>query len=185
MTVMDDRLETTPPPSNLTTVPRWHPRAPKTRPNGPHLLSSPQASRGEVKVYVEGANLPWWVDDHLNLELNRLFSLPAGWDGFSSDAVTIDAIQEVVTVLLAIIDEFSLAPQFFPLRDGGIQAEWHVSGNDIEIEVSGTGETYVFAERSDGQVVADGEVRSREPGVLLRAVKTFLSELSLQQTLAH
>jgi hypothetical protein len=138
-----------------------------------------------VRVYIQGANLPWWFDEYLNQELNRLFALPAGWDGFSSDLVTIEAIQKAVTVLVMIADETTPAPQFFPLRDGGIQVEWHVGGNDIEVEVNGVGEAYVFAARSDGEVIADGEVGAEEQEQLLGATRTFLNELSKRLTLAH
>lgn len=184
MTLTDDRLATSPLPSNLTTVPRWHPYTPRMRPSDPQLLGSSEASRGELRVYVESANLPWWFDEHLNEELNRLFALPAGWDGSSSDEVTIQAVQETVAVLAAIVDETSSPPQFFPLHDGGIQVEWHVGGNDIEIEVNGAGVAYVFAARSDGAIVADGEVRRGED-VPLSAIATFLNELSTRLNLAR
>lgn len=185
MTLTDDRLATSPLPSNLTTVPTWHPYAPRTRTSDPQLLSSRRASRGEVRVYIEGANLPWWFDEYLSQELNQLYALPAGWDGFSSDQITIEAIQAAVTTLVTIADETTPAPQFFPLRDGGIQVEWHVGGNDIEIEVNGVGVAYVFAARPDGEVIADGEVGAEEQERLLRALKTFLNELSRRLALAH
>lgn len=181
MTLTDDRLATCPQPSNLTTVPTWHPYTPRTRPSDPHLLRS---SRGELKVYVEGANLPWWFDEHLSEELNRLFALPAGWDGSSSDEVTTQAVQETVAVLAAIVSEISSPPQFFPLRDGGIQVEWHVGGNNVEIEVNCAGDAYVFAERSDGEIVADGEIRRGEDEPL-RVVATFLNDLSTRLNLAR
>ena len=185
MTLTDDRLSTSTLPSNLTTVPNWHPYTPATRVNPPRLPSSPKACRGEIRVSVERARLPWWFDDHLNQALNRLFALPPSWDGSGSAEVTLEAIQGAALVLAQIVDENSPAPQFFPLRDGGIQVEWHIGGNGIEVEVDGSGEAYVFAGKASGEVVVDGEVAADEQSSLLRTLTTFLNELALRPPLAH
>jgi len=184
-TLTEDRLAASSLPSSLTTVPRWHPSRPRARSNDPHFLRSSSGSRGELRVYVEGANLPWWFDDYLNTELNRLFALPTGWDGFSADEVTIEAVRETVTVLAVIVNEASPAPQFFPLLDGGIQVEWHVGGDYTEIEVNGAGEAYILATRSNGETVADGEVRAGQDAPRIELVKTFLNELSTRLSLAN
>jgi catechol 2,3-dioxygenase-like lactoylglutathione lyase family enzyme len=185
MTLTADRLAACLPPSSLTTVPRWHPATPEGRTGDPPSVRTAQPGRGELRVYVEGAGLPWWFDDYLNRELSRLFALPAGWDGPSAEEVTVEAITEAVSVLAAVAGEAAPAPQFFPLRDGGIQVEWHIGGNDIEIEVNGAGQAYVFAARSDGQTVADGEVEANRDASPLRAVAAFLNELGTGLSLAH
>lgn len=185
MTLTADPLAAFPPPSSLTTVPRWHPSMPGARTSDPQSPGISPPRRGELRVYVDGAGLPWWFGDHLNQELNRLFALPAGWDGPSAEEVTVEAVREAASVLAAVASEAVSAPQFFPLRDGGIQAEWHIGGNDIEIEVNGAGEAYVFAARSDGQTIADGEVGTNRDASPLRAVAVFLSELGTGLSLAH
>jgi hypothetical protein len=172
-------------PSSLTTVPRWHPYAPEGRGDEPLFPRSPQSRRGSLSLYVKAANLPWWFDDYLSAELNRLFALPARWDGFSADEITLEAIQQLVAILVRIVGESSPAPQFFPLPDGGIQAEWHVGGNDIEVEVDAAGDAYVLATRSNDETVADGEVGTGRDDPAIEAVATFLNELSERLSLAH
>ena len=185
MTLTDDRLDTSLLPSNLTTIPRWHPRTPQHRDAEPGLLGSPQPRRGRLTLYVEAANVPWWFDEYLNSELNRLFALPPRWDDMSADEITIDAVQKLVAVLIRIANEGSPAPQLFPLLDGGIQAEWHVGGNDIEVEVNGLGEAYVLATRANDETVADGEVSPGRDDPVIDAAATFLNELSERLSLAH
>lgn len=185
MTLTDDRLAPTYIPSSLTTVPAWHPRLPGLRSNDLHELRYQQAARRELMVYVQGARLPRWFDDHLNVELNRLFALPAGWDGFSADEVTVEAVAETVAVLASIVNESTVAPQFFPLADGGIQIEWHVGGNDIEIEINGAGSVYVLATRSTGETVADAEIRTSGDDAIMRSISGFANELSARLGLAH
>ncbi len=136
-------------------------------------------------MYVDGAGLPWWFDDYLDRELNRLFALPAGWDDPSAEEVTLEAVRGAVSVLAAVAGEATPPPQLFPLRDGGIQVEWHVGGNDIEIEVNGAGEAYVFAARSGGQTIADGEIGANTEASPLREVAAFLDELGTGLSLAH
>jgi len=91
-------------------------------------------------------------------ELNRLVELPQGWDGRHAAQITNEAVQTTVDLLPAISDEQSVPPQFFPLPDGGIQFEWHVGGNDIEIEVDGGGEAHAVAVTADDNILFEGEI---------------------------
>lgn len=185
MTLLDDRLDTAWSSSSLTTVPtRWvqHPEPLGSSQRVPQGLPVPHR---ELMIYAEGEYLPGWFNDHLNLELNPLFALPSGWDGYTADEVTIEAVREMVGVLFVAVGKTTVPPQFFPLSDGGLQAEWHIDGNDIEIEVDGAGSAYVLATRSAGETVADAEIRANADDPHLQDVAAFLNELSERAGLAH
>ena len=185
MTLVDDRPTTATSPSSLTTVPAWHSYASELGRHHSHAFRSSPAVSRTVTVVAQGAHTPRWVRDYLNEELNKLMALPAGWDGSSAAEVTIEAVSETLTVLASLVNEATVAPQFFPLTDGGIQVEWHVGGNDIEIEVNGAGSAHVFASRSTGETVADVEIRTNSDDMPIRMVATFLNELSARLGLAH
>jgi hypothetical protein len=42
----------------------------------------------------------------------------------------------LLNILLEIMQEDYAPPQVTPLADGGVQAEWHSAGHDLEIVVS-------------------------------------------------
>jgi hypothetical protein len=109
--------------------------------------------------------------------LNSLLELRDGWDGRRARAITIPAVQSTVQVLAALMNEASAPPQFFPLPDGGIQVEWHVGGNDIEVEIDSGGEAHVIAQTSDGADVTEGIATPDRPEVLSSA-REFLQLLS-------
>jgi hypothetical protein len=185
MTLLDDRLDTAWSSSSLTTAPaQWRQRT------GPWGSSQPtarhaQAPHRELLIYAEDERLPRWFNDHLNLELNRLFALTPGWDGYTADEVTIEAVHEMVEVLFVAVSRMTVPPQFFPLADGGLQAEWHIGGNDIEIEVDGAGSAYALATKSTGETVTDAEIQADVDDPQLRVLATFLNELSSRPGLAH
>lgn len=178
MTLLDDRLDTAWSSSSLTTVPtRWL-RHPEPLGSSRRTAQGEQAPHRELMIYAEGEDLPGWFNDHLNLELNRLFALPPRWDGYTADEVTVEAVHEMVEVLFVAVGKTTVPPQFFPLPDGGLQAEWHIHGNDVEIEVDGTGSPSVLATRSTGDTVVDAEIRANVNDADLRALAAFLNELA-------
>lgn len=71
----------------------------------------------------------------------------------------------------------SALPQLFPLSDGGIQAEWLVGGNSIEIEVSPYGEAFGLATTTEGDTVAEGPLDASHADTGDQ-VRTFLAKLS-------
>jgi hypothetical protein len=133
-----------------------------------------------VTVDVPGLprwNRPWFVQ-YVEAELNVLCALREGWDGHRAQPITINAIEGTVQVLGALMDQTSPPPQLFPLPDGGIQAEWHVAGNRIEIEIEGTGDAYLLADRSDGSTVAEGPATREDPEGAVAAARDFLRALA-------
>lgn len=185
MTLLDDRMDTAWASSSLTTVPAQWLQHPEPLGSSRRTTQGAQVPRHELMISAEGEHLPEWFNDHLNLELNRLFALPSGWDGYTAAEVTVEAVRELVEVLFLAVGKKTVCPQFFPLSDGGLQAEWHIDGNDIEIEVDGTGSAYVLATGPAGETVADAEIRADADNPDLRVVAAFLNELSERFGLAH
>jgi hypothetical protein len=185
MTLLDDRLDAAWMSSSLTTAPLRGIRSAESLGSSRRVTRHAQVPQRELMIYAEGEHLPQWFNNHLNVELNRLFALPVGWDDYTADQVTVAAVRELAEVLFMVVCKTTSPPQFFPLADGGLQAEWHIGGNDIEIEVDGLGSAYVLATRSTGETVADAEIRANVDDPAQRAVAIFLNELSARPGLAH
>lgn len=120
---------------------------------------------------------PWFVQ-YVEAELNALCALPERWDGHHAQPITVSAIEGMIQVLGALMDQTSPSPQLFPLPDGGIQAEWHVDGNKVEIEIEGDGDAYLLADRRDGSVVAEGAATRDDPDGAVATTRDFLRELA-------
>lgn len=150
-------------------------------------LSTPSALTGDrpwprrlISIEVPGVdhwNRPWFVQ-YVEAELNSLCALPEGWDGHRAQPITRPAITATIEVLSALMDLTSPPPQLFPLPDGGIQAEWHVDGNKIEIEIDRDGDAYLLADRSDGSPVAEGSASREDPEGAIARTREFLRVLA-------
>jgi len=115
---------------------------------------------------------------YIESKLNELLELRDGWDGRSARAVTVPVAEATVRLLAALMDESTAPPQFFPLPDGGLQVEWHVGGNSVEVEVDAQGEPHLLASTSDGTVIVEGVVALGEPDPRLLTARRFLQRLS-------
>ena len=162
-----------PPATGLTLKPSAAP--------SPSALTGNQPGRARcVTIEVPGMprwNRPWFVQ-YVEAELNALYALPERWDGHRAQPITVSAIEGAIQVLGALMDQTSPPPQLFPLPDGGIQAEWHVDGNQIEIEIEGTGDAYLLVDRADGSVVAEGAATRDDPDGAVAAAREFLRALA-------
>lgn len=175
--------------SGLTLRPLPEPRQ-STIAIGPYLSTA--AAEGLVRrVTIDLAGIERWQRpafvQYIEAELNGLLDLRAGWDGRRAHAITIPATEATVRVLASLMDETSAPPQLFPLPDGGLQVEWHVGGNSVEVEIDASGEAHVLARTHDGATVADGVIALGEPDAQLLATRAFLQALStrLAHVLAH
>jgi hypothetical protein len=143
------------------------------------FIDSPDTTARRLTIEVPGTERwlrPWFVE-YVEAGLNGLLELRDGWDGRRARAITTAAAQSTVEVLAALMNDASAPPQLFPLPDGGIQAEWHVGGNHIEVEIDGDGEAHILAQDIDGAYVAEGIITPEHPEVLMSA-REFLQVLS-------
>ena len=82
------------------------------------------------------SNLPWNTDD---------------W-ALVSNHIRTEVVVRMLKVLAIILDEHAPPPSIVPTWEGGLQAEWHRNGVDLEIEVLLSGEVeYFFSGPNDEQ----------------------------------
>ncbi|MEJ7764882.1 MAG: hypothetical protein WKF86_05255 [Acidimicrobiales bacterium] len=81
----------------------------------------------------------------------ELFSLPAGWDGYTAQQVDADLIQKAWDFAQVAACSVSGEPSVVPTVSGGVALEWHARGIDLEIELTSTG-TIILLEDETGEV---------------------------------
>ena len=81
------------------------------------------------------------------LDLRSRSSAP-GWE---SEKIQDSAMGAMLSVLANTLDSQSPPPAIVPTWDGGLQAEWHRNGVDLEIEIGpdGKAEYYFFSETEE------------------------------------
>jgi hypothetical protein len=118
-----------------------------------------------------------WLGRYLENQLNALLSLQDRWDGYRARPVTSEAVDSAVRVAFVVADDQTLPPQIFPLNDGGVQLEWRVGGEELEIEVDGAGEIHVLATDGSAEALLDVEL-STEGRAVLQTVRHLVERLS-------
>lgn len=76
--------------------------------------------------------------------LERLNTLGPGWLDGSGLAPTLEAIRATESFLYRVLDLSLPRPGVFPRPDGGVQLEWDIDGNDVEVVVSRGGAIEFF-----------------------------------------
>lgn len=89
--------------------------------------------------------------------LNQLLRLRAGWDGMRATAVAPVAAVTAIQWLNLLADDETIPPQVFPLVNGGVQMEWLVNGESLELEVSPSGDVGVLGMDAAGNVLVEGD----------------------------
>lgn len=91
--------------------------------------------------------IPDWVGPTVEA-LVRITELPPNWDSYGAQPVQSGAVAGAVEVLSQVMEENSPPPSIVPLSDGGLQMEWHLRDQDVEIVVD-TDEppTYYYRDR--------------------------------------
>jgi hypothetical protein len=132
----------------------------------------------QIRVLAgDGSLRRTWLASYMEDHVNFLLKLLPGWDGYRAAPLSVEAAKAGVEVLFAIADDLSLPPQLFPLSDGGLQLEWHVADDDLEIEVDSTGNAHTLATDAGGRIIVDQEVMPGEPDTL-HATRAALRRLS-------
>lgn len=79
--------------------------------------------------------VPGWVRPTVE-ELVRIMQLLPNWDAYGAQPVQSVLVGRAVEILSRVMEENSPPPSIVPLGDGGLQMEWHLMGQDVEIVVS-------------------------------------------------
>ncbi len=84
--------------------------------------------------------------------LAKLSALPYNWDSYGARAVSSEAIGNMILVLPFIMRPNTPTPTIVPTSRGYLQAEWHINGVDLEIQVKSSTLILVsFEDRRTGQ----------------------------------
>jgi hypothetical protein len=117
--------------------------APRER-RGAIILLEPR--RFVVPLLIEGhpleftyttfdRGLPGWASPVLQSLSERWGARPA-WDGYRAEPTNPQLVVRLLNILSDLMQENYRPPQITPLADGGVQAEWHCLGRDLEIVVT-------------------------------------------------
>lgn len=113
-----------------------------------------------------GSSLPAWVDPVFG-SLSDRWGVNPGWDSYRAKPTDPALAATLLNILSALMEDDFRLPQITPLADGGVQAEWHVGGKDLEIVVPrDEGPTYYFFDHATGdeeeEAVQPNEDRVRD-----------------------
>jgi hypothetical protein len=109
--------------------------------------------------------------------LNGLLELRQGWNGTTSPAISVGAAASAAALALRILsDDVSVGPQFFPLPNGGVQFEWHIGEQSIEVEVDTDGSAFAVAEGTNGAMLIEEDVDDETPTKLQRDLRGMIGQ---------
>ena len=101
-----------------------------------------------------------------------LASMPAGWDSRSAPRIERSTIERALRLLAGILESRSAPPAVVPTVPGGVQAEWHMAGLDIEIDFCPDREPYVSVEDLRNRNDWEGNLYSN-----IERLRTYLARL--------
>ncbi len=125
----------------------------------PRNIAEYPLPHGSLVVALQG-NPPPWVEASLTA-LGGLLALPPNWDSYGAKPVDPSCVWDAFRLLRGVLQDDSPAPAIVPTKRGGIQAEWHLRGVDLEIEVLSPGKYRISAEDSTTGDTWDEEVTER------------------------
>jgi len=108
-------------------------------------ISIPEPRRLAVRFSVDGepveftytsfdVGLPSWATPVLQSLAERWGAHP-GWDSYQAKPTNPQLVAKLLNIFSDLMQEGSATPRITPLADGGVQAEWHHQGKDLEIVV--------------------------------------------------
>lgn len=100
----------------------------------PRILQIPVGSQ-EIKLIMEdGTTMPSWFGPVIG-SMSERWGVLAGWDSYDARPTDLQHAIKLLNHLSQILPDKAKAPIITPLADGGLQAEWHRGGKDMEIVV--------------------------------------------------
>jgi len=85
-----------------------------------------------IDVTIENAAPPPWLEPSLQ-SIGRLLMLPRNWDFDNAPPVHVLSAQSALEGLSFFMEDATAPPQWTPTKLGGLQADWHQNGIDLEI----------------------------------------------------
>lgn len=116
--------------------------------------------------------LPSWIP-HVFQSLSERWGDRHGWDGYDARPTSPDSVVTILNILSDVMNNDSIAPQITPLADGGVQAEWHLAGHDLEVAVSADDPPTYYHFNSEANTEDESEV-----GPAINHIRTLIGSLS-------
>ena len=92
--------------------------------------------QGEVRLTLpQVRRVPDWVGPTVE-SFVRIMQLPPNWDSYGAEPIPSAVIERAVEVLSHVMEDNSPHPSIVALSEGGLQMEWHLRDQDVEIVVS-------------------------------------------------
>jgi len=102
--------------------------------NAPRYLLT-QREGARFTFHITQAPRSHWVAS-VTRSIWDIGRLQPGWDGEAAPPVDPEAIRSLLQLLVEFMQPWMIAPSVVPTFAGGVQAEWHGNGIDLEIEFS-------------------------------------------------
>lgn len=124
-------------------------------------ITLPESRRFTVRLPIDGdpveftyttfdGGLPRWAGAVLQSLSDRWGTQP-GWDSYRALPTNSQLVVKLLNILSDLMQQNYVPPQVTPLADGGVQAEWHSQGQDLEIVVTADDQpTYYYFDRASG-----------------------------------
>ena len=125
------------------------------------VITLPVSQRLTVQLSVDGDpvaftytsvdnRLPHWAGPVLQ-SLSDRWGATVGCDSYGAQPTNPQLVAKLLNILSELMQPTYLPPQITPLADGGVQAEWHVLGRDLELVVAADGHpTYYYFDPGAG-----------------------------------
>ena len=92
--------------------------------------------QGEVKLTLPRVRrVPNWFGPTFE-SFARIMQLPPNWDSYGAEPIRGSVIERAVEALSRVMEDNSPPPSIVPLSDGGLQMEWHLRDQDVEIVIT-------------------------------------------------
>jgi hypothetical protein len=134
----------------------------------PPLPVSFVSINGTVLMTKASSPKPIWLEAAIR-SMNERWGSYEGWDSYDAKPTQISLAVKLLNYLSEIAPKNAPAPTITPLVDGGVQAEWHRRGKDLEVVVP--------AEESARFYFYDANTDREELGELTAAYYTKVNSL--------
>lgn len=126
----------------------------------------PVAQSVEITPYAEAC--VWFLDSVRDVA--RLSRLPAGWDSDESPAVTSEAKDQAVRLLMNVAHQPLPQPHLGAVPGGGLQMEWTAGDKCLELEVLPNGGVQ-FLQMHDEKTMIEGVLQPQDADLVRNHVK--------------
>jgi hypothetical protein len=125
-------------------------------------LTIPEPRRLPVRFFVDGelieftymsfaSGLPRWAAPVLQ-SLAERWGAQTGWDSYQARPTNRQLVVKLLNIFSDLMQEGFATPHITPLVDGGVQAEWHNQGKDLEIVVRADDDpTYYYFDQATNE----------------------------------